>query len=90
MAVEVNPEAYLPVAVVLLKLQLQSFFEKLFSRSSDKSTENKKEEKVPTIDVDSSWDLYLMVVLLGLIGALYTIRRQRAALIQQAAQRPVQ
>jgi hypothetical protein len=40
------------------------------------------------IDFDSSWDLYLMAALLGLIGALYTMRRQRAA--QQQGQAPVQ
>ncbi|CAF0981859.1 unnamed protein product [Adineta ricciae] len=37
-------------------------------------------------ELDSSWDLYLMVLLLGLIGALYTMRRQRAALLQQQQQ----
>ena len=42
------------------------------------------------IELDSSWDLYLMVLLLGLIGALYTMRRQRAALLQQQQQQQQQ
>jgi hypothetical protein len=91
MAVETNTEASLPVAIVLIKLHFQSFFEKLFSFLNDKSTNIKKEQNSPpTIDFDSSWDLYLIAALLGLIGALYTIRRQRAALRQQAGQLPVQ
>jgi hypothetical protein len=89
MAVEVNPEASLPVAIVLLKLQFESFFEKLFSWTSDKPIDT-KENELPAIDLDLSWDLYLMAALLGLIGALYTILRQRAALRQQGVQRPVQ
>ena len=48
-------------------------------------------EDSSTLEFDSSWDLYLMVALLGLIGALYTMRRQRAALLrQQGQQQPVQ
>ncbi|CAF4398330.1 unnamed protein product [Adineta steineri] len=51
------------------------------------------EDHLATDDNDSLWDLYLMAALLGLIGALYTMRRQRAALIirqQQPVQAPVQ
>ena len=91
MAVETNTDAYLPVTIALLKLQFKIFFEKFFSlttKSSSSSTKQTKTESSTTIDLDSSWDLYVMVVLLGLIGALYTMRRQRAALQQQ--QQPVQ
>jgi hypothetical protein len=80
MAVETNAD--LPVAIVLLKLHLQNFFETFFSFTNEKSTNIKTENNTPTEDLDSSWDLYLMAVLLALIGALYTRRRQRAALRQ--------
>jgi quinol-cytochrome oxidoreductase complex cytochrome b subunit len=94
MAVETNADAYLPVSIILVKLHLEIFFEKLFSNffssTDNESRSNTKENNSPTIDFDSSWDLYLMIVLLGLLGALYTIRRQRVALREQAAQVPVQ
>jgi hypothetical protein len=90
MAVETTADAYLPVAIVLIKLYFESFFEKFFSFTNDQSSTIKKENDSPTMDLDSSWDLYLMAALLGLIGALYTIRRQRVALRQQAGQLPVQ
>jgi len=90
MAVETTADAYLPVAIVLIKLYFESFFEKIFSFTNDQSSTIKKENDSPTMDLDSSWDLYLMAALLGLIGALYTIRRQRVALRQQAGQFPVQ
>lgn len=77
MAVETNGDAYLPVAIVLIKLYFQTFVEKIFSFSQEKSTITKQENPPPTTDFDSSWDLYLMAALLGLIGALFTIRRQR-------------
>ena len=80
MAVETNADAYLPVAIVLIKLYFQIFLEKLFSFSPEKSTPDKQENIPSTMDLDSSWDLYLIAALLGLIGALYTIRRQRLAL----------
>jgi hypothetical protein len=85
MAVETNADAYFPVAIVLLKLHLELFFEKLFSftNQSPPTTKQTKEDDSTIIDLDSSWDLYLIAALLGLIGALYTIRRQRAALRQQ-------
>ncbi|CAF3665681.1 unnamed protein product [Rotaria sp. Silwood1] len=113
MAAETSADAYLPVSIVLFKLNLQLFWEKLtsifFSSSSTESmttssttststisttttstTSNVNENHSTIIDFDSSWDLYLMAALLGLIGALYTIRRQRAALQQQQQQQPVQ
>ena len=77
LAVETNADAYLPVAIVLIKLHLQMFIEKLFTFES----ENQAGEKInnpPIEDAESLWDLYLMAALLGLIGALYTIRRHRA------------
>ena len=88
MAVETNIEAYLPVTIVLIKLQIESFFERLFSNSKSPSstsppTSQPLEDKQSTsVDIDALWDFYLMAALLGLIGALYTIRRQRAALRQ--------
>jgi len=82
MAVETNTDAYLPVAIVLVKLHLESFFERLFSKSESSNIKDTKENDSSTDDLDSLWDLYLMAGLLGLIGALYTIRRQRAALRQ--------
>lgn len=89
MAVETNTDAYLPVAIVLLKLHFQSFFEMFFSSTNDKpATTVKKETNLPGEDFDSLWDLYLMAALLGLIGALYTIGRQRVAALRQ--QLPVQ
>ncbi|CAF2524982.1 unnamed protein product [Rotaria sp. Silwood2] len=93
MALETNAEAYLPVAIVLVKLKFQIFFENLFSNffsSTNNKSSNTNENDSATIDLDSSWDLYLMVVLLGLIGVLYTIRRQRVALLQQQVQVPMQ
>ncbi|CAF3921824.1 unnamed protein product, partial [Adineta steineri] len=86
MAVEANSDAYLPVTIVLFKLYLESIYEKLFS--NDKSTNKKETNSPPSVDLDSLWDLYLIAALLGLIGALYTIRRQRAVLRQRAV--PVQ
>ena len=77
LAVETNADAYLPIAIVLIKLHLQMFIEKLFTFES----ENQAGEKInnpPIEDAESLWDLYLMAALLGLIGALYTIRRHRA------------
>jgi hypothetical protein len=90
MAVETTADAYLPVAIVLIKLHFESIFELFFPSINDKSAPIKKETDSPTVDLDSSWDLYLMAALLGLIGALYTIRRQRTALRRQAGQLPVQ
>ncbi len=89
MAAETNADAYLPVSIVLFKLHLEFLWEKfcsIFSSSPSPTTTTKNEER-STIDFDSSWDLYLMAALLGLIGALYTMRRQRVALQQQ--QQPV-
>jgi len=87
MAIETNADAYLPVAIVLIKLYFQLFFENLFSFSNEKPTTVKQENNSsPTTDFDSSWDLYLMAALLGLIGALFTIRRQRVALRQPPVQ----
>ncbi len=86
MAIETNADAYLPVAIVLIKLYFQLFFENLFSSSNEKPTTIKQENNSPPMDFDSSWDLYLMAALLGLIGALFTIRRQRVALRQPPVQ----
>lgn len=93
MAVETNADAYLPVAIVLIKLHLQTFFESLFSfssyeksssSSSQQQTTRKKETiNIPQDDIEPSWDLYLMAALIGLIGALYLIRRQRIAALRQ-------
>ena len=107
MAAETSAEAYLPVNIVLFKLHLELFWEKLcsiFSLSTESTTTttipttttttataatNEDQSTDTTIDFDSSWDLYLMAALLGLIGALYTMRRQRAAQ-QQQVQAPLQ
>ena len=84
MAVETNADAYLPVAIVLIKLYLQTYVENFFNFFNSKPTtttsSTKQENDFTTGDADSSWDLYLIAALLGLIGALYTIRRQRMAL----------
>ena len=99
MAVDTSADAYLPVSIVLFKLHLELLWENLRSLFSSTprartSTTMKNEEaqaQESTIDLDSSWDLYLMVALLGLIGALYTMRRQRIAVQQQPpVQAPVQ
>jgi hypothetical protein len=96
MAAETSADAYLPVTIVLFKLHLEFLWEKLssiFSSSTSPppppspSTTTTNEEHSP-IDFNSSWDLYLMAALLGLIGALYTMRRQRVALQQQRQQQP--
>ena len=88
MATETNAEAYLPVAIVLIKLYLQLLFESFFSASKEKSppTTTKQEPLPSTTDYNSLWDLYLMAALLGLIGALFTIRRQRIALARPPVQ----
>jgi hypothetical protein len=99
MAVETSADAYLPVSIVLFKLHLEFLWEKLssiFSSSSSPppssapppTTTTTTNEEHSTIDFNSSWDLYLMAALLGLIGALYTMRRQRVAL-QQQQQQPI-
>jgi hypothetical protein len=117
MAAETSADAHLPVTIVLFKLHMELFWEKLrsvfFSSSTESSatstpaptttntntastTTNTNTDHTTTtttttttsLDFDSSWDLYLMAALLGLIGALYTMRRQRAALQRQ--QVPVQ
>lgn len=96
MAIETSADAYLPVTIVLFKLHLELLWENLRSLFSSSPRETTmKNEGAPaqdsTIDLDSSWDLYLMVALLGLIGALYTMRRQRIAVQQQPpVQAPVQ
>ena len=112
MAAETSVDAHLPVTIVLFKLHMELFWEKLravfFSTPTDSTTTttpattttntntastttNTNTDQTTTttsLDFDSSWDLYLMAALLGLIGALYTMRRQRAALQRQQA--PVQ
>jgi len=96
MAAETSADAYLPVSIVLFKLHLEFLWEKLSSIFSSSSsppppTTTTTNEEGSTIDFNSSWDLYLMAALLGLIGALYTMRRQRVALQQQQPVRaPVQ
>ncbi len=97
MAAETSADAYLPVSIVLFRLHMEFFWESLrsiFSLSRSTSTSSSTpttNEEQSTIDLDSSWDLYLMAALLGLIGALYTMRRQRIALQQQPpVQPPVQ
>jgi hypothetical protein len=95
MAAETSVDAYLPVSIVLFKLHLEFLWENLYSIfSSTPSTPTpttSTNEEQSTIDLDSSWDLYLIAALLGLIGALYTMRRQRIALQQQPpVQAPVQ
>jgi len=104
MAVETSADAYLPVSIVLFKLNLQLLWEKFISIFSDSppsspppppptttttTTTTTTNDEQTTIEFDSAWDLYLMVALLGLIGALYTMRRQRFA-VQQQQQQPVQ
>jgi hypothetical protein len=98
MAVEISVDAYLPVHIVLFKLHLELLWEKfcsIFSSSPSPppppptTTTTPTNEEPSTIDFNSSWDLYLMAALLGLIGALYTMRRQRVAQ-QQQVQAPVQ
>jgi SEL1 protein len=95
MAAETSVDAYLPVSIVLFKLHLEFLWENLYSifsstPSTPTATTSTNEEQ-STIDLDSSWDLYLIAALLGLIGALYTMRRQRIALQQQPpVQPPVQ
>ena len=100
MAVETNADAYLPVAIILIKLYFQTFVENLFNFRQERpttttttstttatmTTSSNQEDHSSIIDVESSWDLYLMAALLGLIGALYTIRRQRMALRQLPVQ----
>lgn len=91
-ALETSADAYLPVTIVLFKFHLELFWDNLrslFSSSTPAKTEEAQEQE-STIDLDSSWDLYLMVALLGLIGALYTMRRQRIAVQQPPVQAPVQ
>ena len=82
MAIETNAEAYLPVGIALIKLYFQLFVENFFPFSNEKSAPVKQgtASTSSTSDFDSSWDLYLMAALIGLIGALLTIRRQRIAL----------
>ncbi len=84
MAIETNTDAYLPVVIVLIKLYFQTFLEKLFTFSNEKII--KQENPSSRMNLDSSWDLYLIAALLGFIGALYTIRRQRIALRQLPVQ----
>jgi hypothetical protein len=91
MAVETSIDAYLPVTIVLFKLHVEQFFERLFSGSKPAATATTTTTTAATmakptqanpsaaIDVDTLWDLYLMAALLGLIGALFTLRRQRVA-----------
>lgn len=102
MAVETNADAHLPVAIVLIKLYFQTFVENLFNFRQEKpkttttttstttaatmTTASNQEDHSSMADIESSWDLYLMAALLGLIGALYTIRRQRMALRQLPVQ----
>jgi hypothetical protein len=106
MAAETSADAHLPVSIILFKLHLELFWEKLrsiFSSSSTESTtttstpstttstppDTNEDHSTTTLDFESSWDLYLIAALLGLIGALYTMRRQRAA-VQRQGQAPVQ
>ncbi|CAF4107065.1 unnamed protein product [Rotaria magnacalcarata] len=99
MAAETSADAYLPVSIVLFKLHLELLLEKFIALFFSSSTEpiptaSTTPSTVDDVDDDhstsnelySSWDLYLMAALLGLIGALYTIRRQRAILHQQQQQ----
>ncbi|CAF1147680.1 unnamed protein product [Rotaria magnacalcarata] len=86
MALDTNREAYLPVALVLIKIQFELAFKKLFSiffSSTKTKPTNTKENHSNTLGLESSWDIYLMLILCGLIGIFYTIRRQRVALEQQ-------
>jgi len=104
MAAETSTDAHLPVSIVLLKLHLELFWEKiyltLFSSSTESTastqsttatpptTTNEDPPTTTTLDLESAWDLYLMAGLLSLIGVLYTMRRQRAAFLQQQQQQP--
>jgi hypothetical protein len=106
MAAETSADAHLPVSIVLLKLHLELFWEKicltLFSSSTESTastqsttatpptTTNEDSPTTTTLDLESAWDLYLMAGLLSLIGVLYTMRRQRAAFLQQQQPPPVQ
>ena len=90
MAAETNADAHLPVSIVLFKLNLELFWEKLRSAflsptspPSPSSSTADADQTATTVDFDSSWDLYLIAVLLGLIGAMYTMRRQRAAQLRR-------
>jgi hypothetical protein len=99
MAAETSTDAHLPVSIVLFKLHLELVWEKLramfLSSSSSSSstttttntdttaTDTDQSNDGITVDFDSSWDLYLMAALLGLIGALYIMRQQRAAFQRQ-------
>lgn len=86
MALESNKDAYLPVVLVLFRLEFENIFKRLLSISF--SSNNDKPSNIN--DLNSSWDIYLMVLLIGLISVLYTIRRQRLALRQPPVQFPVQ
>lgn len=88
LAAETSAEAYLPVTVILFKLNLELLLEKFYSifsssppsSSSSSTTTTTENPDSPAVDLESTWDLYLMVVLLGLIALLYTMRRQRLAI----------
>ena len=105
MAAETSTDAHLPVNIVLFKLHLELFWEKVsswFSSSPSTSmpptmsstpltpTSEHEQPDPSSIELDSSWDLYLMIALLGLIGALYTMLRQRATLLNRQQAPPVQ
>lgn len=102
MAAETSADAHLPVSIVLFKLHLEFLWERLrayFSSSSPPpsttdqptttSTTNANPNLNDAAEFDSFWDLYLIAALIGFIGALFTMRRQRAALRRQG-QIPVQ
>lgn len=89
LAAETSADAYLPVTIILFKLHLEILLEKFYSFFSSTTNTKSEEENSSTVDLESTWDLYLMVCLLGLIAMLYTMRRQRLALRQQQ-QVPVQ
>lgn len=102
MAAETSGDAHLPVTIVLFKLHLELLWEKLCSFfSSSSSTDHSSSTTTTTtsttttttennVDLDSVWDLYLIAALIGFIGALFTMRRQRAAAAaQQQRQVPV-
>lgn len=96
MAAETSGDAHLPVSIVLFKLHLELLWEKLRSFfSSSSSTDHSSSTTTTTttennVDLDSVWDLYLIAALIGFIGALFTMRRQRAAAAaQQQRQVPV-
>ena len=82
LAAETSTDAYLPVTIILFKLHLEILLEKFSSLFSSTTTTTTKTEDTPSstsLDDDdgSTWDLYLMIALLGLIAILYTMRRQR-------------